>query len=68
VQLGFTGSVSLTGAILNASATLASEGVNSALFNIAFDYDSDPNQAGVQSVHATGTLGIEGQRYLEHLA
>src|SRR5262249_39773609 len=51
-----TGSVELTGAILNPVVTAGPEDAHSASFNFSFHFDSDPITAGVQDGTAAGTL------------
>jgi hypothetical protein len=51
-----TGSVELTGAILNPTVTAGAEDSHSATFNFSLNFDTDPNVAGVQNGTAAGTL------------
>jgi uncharacterized protein DUF5801 len=61
VQLSLSGTVTgpPSSAITNTSVTLASEDADDAVFNFSFDYDKDPNTAGVQTGTATGTLSFD---------
>lgn len=58
LPINLAGSVELTGAILNPVVTLVSESATSALFNFTFNFDNDPNLAGVQLGTAAGTLAF----------
>ncbi|MGY4425176.1 hypothetical protein ACVWY2_007625 [Bradyrhizobium sp. JR6.1] len=61
VQLALSGTVGTgpNNTISNTSVTLTSETATSASFHFSFDYDTNPQLAGVQTATATGTLSFD---------